>query len=385
MSLDIRNLHLSAATKFYDKHTLYMDIGAIPKASLELIVDKAIRNVIKEMKNNGITINPDFKLNVVSNKQNESLGYAYLWVTDEKLYNICNGLNPSGTDRTETVPDPNWVAKTPSTINRDAASPVSFVTSGSSWADEDDDEEEVQETITIELPSLIKFDTYNYTSSDQKELERIYKYSMNKKSFKLFENNIRFDEKTDSQAKWDKYDKFKNNSFKDGIKELEFYACVIVTLDNPQNDGVEESKFYDLFDSILNDMPSEYELPKQCDITISGSYVNPVDESEDKNILSAKFYGYFDVAADQIRKQFEPYVSHKGKFPMVNIIKNPQGKGGFVNVTFDDKTRDAQFSLYLTHKMYFASCNCLLLFNLAKKQNKNNNNNNYNNYNKYKK
>jgi hypothetical protein len=360
MSLDIRNLHYSLATKFYDKHTLYMDVGAIPKASLELIVDKAIRNVAKDMKTNGIIINSDYKLNIVSNKNNESLGYAYLWVADEKLYNICNGKNPSGNNK------------------RDGASPTSFLTSSSNWADEDDEEEEEsQPMISIELASLIQFETYKYNESDQKNLDRIYRYSMNKKAQTLFINNIRFnDEKLTDDEKWKKYDTLKQNSLKNAIEEIQFYVCVITILNDPKNDGVNESDFYPLFNDTLKLIPEEYELPKECDITISGSYVNPVDETEDKNVLSAKFYGHFDVAADQIRKQFEPYVTNKGKYPVVNIVKNQGGRGGYVNVTFDEKTRDAQFALYLTHKMYFASCNCMLLFNLAKKQNKNTNANN---------
>lgn len=375
-SLDMRNLRVNQAQKFYNKHILYIDVGAIPKDALDLIIDKAIRNCVKELKAKKINIDNDYKFNLVCNKDNQSLGYAYLWVKDEKLYNICDGLNYDATELIKVIPDPHWKAKSPSTVsisstNTNLSTPMSKVaiSPGTNWAelDEDEEEGEAQPMITVGLPALITFDEYKYTPADIANLERIHKYNMNKKAFDLFQNRIAWPQGTNPDDQWKKYENLKINTVRDSYSDIEFYKAVIVALDNPDNDGTSEENFYNLFADTLEEVESRHELPTSHHIDISGAYVNNVDESEQKNVLTAKIMTNNIPNPDEIRKQFEIYATiQKNKFPTVSIIRTGN-KGGFVNVTFDDKTRDAQFALYMTRKIYFATQNCLLLFNIAKK------------------
>ena len=78
--LDIKNLHYSVARKYYDKHTLYVDTGAIPKNELIKIIDNAVNQTVKNLKRQNIIINPEHRFNLVTNKENQSLGYGYLWL-----------------------------------------------------------------------------------------------------------------------------------------------------------------------------------------------------------------------------------------------------------------------------------------------------------------
>lgn len=380
-ALDISYLHYSQAQKFYDKHTLYLDTGAINLQTLEQIIEKAIRNTVKSLKAEGIQIDPSYKLNLVCNKQNESLGYAYMWVNDEKLYNICNGKNADGSDRIIEVPDPRYSQITPSATSTASTDLVSPANKSNRWEDLEDDETDIP-LIKQQLESLINFDRYTYTQSDMQNLERIYTYSMNKKAFKLFSENVKFS--TDDQNEiWRKYEAFIDVNLRYDYKKIEIYLFIISVLNNPENDGIEEENFYDLVnESMKQNEELDVKLPEYIDINISGSYVNNVEEDEIRNSLSAKIMSQNYPSAEEIRKYFEPYSTSpiKGKFPKVEIIKNPRG-GAYVNVLFDDRAgRDAQFALYMTKKLYFPSFNCLLLFSITKRPVRNTNNNNNKNY-----
>ena len=77
--IDIKNLHYSLAQKYYDKHTLYTDAGAIPKDKIERIFGDAVNRCVQNLKLQGIKIDPTHKVNLMTNKDNQSLGYAYIW------------------------------------------------------------------------------------------------------------------------------------------------------------------------------------------------------------------------------------------------------------------------------------------------------------------
>jgi hypothetical protein len=51
-----------------------------------------------------------FEVNVVYQKNGQPYGHAYIWTNSPVFYNICAGLNPDGSQRLISAPDPEWVA-----------------------------------------------------------------------------------------------------------------------------------------------------------------------------------------------------------------------------------------------------------------------------------
>jgi hypothetical protein len=364
---------ISTAQKFYDKHTLYIDSGAIPKQNLEKIILSAITETVNAQKKLGIVINPNHRLNIVRNKDNESLGYAYLWVEDIQLYNICNKLNADGSPREKVIPDPNWKPRT--ITPSEPFSPVTFANvmqMQMNWAELSDDEEnEVQPMIVEKLDSLIKFNVHNYTSIEQKDLDRIYLYTLNKRAFNLYNENISYENKKSAQEIWNLYEGLINHNTRDGYSKIDIYSTIIEILSEPSNYAITLDNFGDLFNELIDQIEVEPLNMEKHLITISGAYVLNVEEGEQRNSLSAKYFGRIPNVAE-IRKHFIAYNTSKNtKFPMVNIIEAANKKGGFVNVVYDDKQRDAQFALYFTRKVEFDEPKgSLLLFNMGKSQRK---------------
>src|SRR5213080_4719336 len=128
--------------KYYDQHTLYIESGAITEKKLDQILKDAFGKLKRnsELKKNKIGIN--YVMKIVTNKNGDLLGRAYLWVEDPQLYYILNGLNPNGSERIERRPNPNW--------NEDESYQIP---SGVKWGDIVEEEPE----IIITKPSLIQF------------------------------------------------------------------------------------------------------------------------------------------------------------------------------------------------------------------------------------
>lgn len=387
-NLDVKNLHYSLATKFFDKHTLYIDTGAIPKDKLEIIINNSINDIVKFLKKEyKLNINPEHKLNLVTNKDNQSLGYAYLWVADEKLYNICCGLNPDGSERIEQIPDPDWkpTIRTLTKAMENLKSPSSsLIPSNIDWSEIEDDEDENDQKapmINAQLESLIQFQSYKYNSSELIDAERIIKYSISKKAFGLFSENIAFDEKQNADDKWKLYENLLTGYKKNSYTENEFYTAVIAVLSNTDNHGIQVEEFVNILFDIIDEIVVNVEAPEEYTIELSGAYVLNVAEDEKRNELFALIKCRNIPTTDQIRAKFTEFMTNKNsKYPIVMI--NPQKTN--VKVIFDDKTRDAQFVLYMTRKVEFTTPRCLFLFNVAKAQQKQQyQQNNQNKYNKY--
>ena len=91
----------------------YTETGFLFMESFQLD-NKEIRNhLISKVeaveKQENIILKP-FKLyiNVVENRDEKKLGYSYVWVDKDKIYNIFCGLNLDGSVRIRRYEDPNW-------------------------------------------------------------------------------------------------------------------------------------------------------------------------------------------------------------------------------------------------------------------------------------
>lgn len=94
-----------------------------------------------------------FYVNRVENRQGESLGMAFVYITDSKLFHLIQGKNPDGSDRIEYRPDPNWVKSEIAPLSEDA-----------SWADMVEYEEaEHCPMIPIVLEPLLTVPPYKLT------------------------------------------------------------------------------------------------------------------------------------------------------------------------------------------------------------------------------
>jgi hypothetical protein len=90
------------------KETGYLFIHSfnLDERDISVYLDKTIEDI----HNNIIPIKPvKYYVNVVCNKNNEKLGYSYIWTDNEILYNLLLGNNIDGTERYEEIDDPNWV------------------------------------------------------------------------------------------------------------------------------------------------------------------------------------------------------------------------------------------------------------------------------------
>jgi hypothetical protein len=370
-SIDIRNLRVNAAQKFYDSHTLYIDAGAVPADLLKARFNNAITEVAATLRNakpRPIIVNTEHHFNLVSNKNGESLGYAYLWVKDSQLYNILNGLNPDGSKRVKEIPNPDYNP----TEKKISSTIVGTIPKGIDWAELDEEEsmDEIPQTIIIPDEPLISIQSYTYTSADMNNLLRIHKYNMGKRAFELYQNSIDFPENSTPDDIWAKYEKLKSNVLRSkDYNETDFLVGLISVLNKPYNSLLEEKEFEEaFFDLLEEDKQADHDLPEAWHADVSGAYVNNVAEEEIRNMLSAKIVSKNVPTHNEIRKHFEPFVTgNKNKFPEVKIIRGKNNYGGTVTVTFDDKTRDAQFALYMNRKVNFPAYNCLLLFNIAKR------------------
>ncbi len=83
----------------YDNNTLYVEFDLATEQQISSCIDHAIKQ---------LKIPCSFFLNLVKNKNGETFKYAYVWVSNPKVYNALIGLNLDGSKRVETVKDPEW-------------------------------------------------------------------------------------------------------------------------------------------------------------------------------------------------------------------------------------------------------------------------------------
>ncbi len=84
--------------RYTNEHTFYVINKTAPSDKLS----KWIRNrIVKISRKIQLDIDPELYFNQVTNKENASLGFGYLWVVDPRAYNIINGRNPDGSERVE--------------------------------------------------------------------------------------------------------------------------------------------------------------------------------------------------------------------------------------------------------------------------------------------
>ena len=150
--------------------TLYVNTGVAHAYQIEGIFQEVIERAKTMPEIFGSDFECDAKVNVVRRHSGEYMAYAFVDLTDPKLYYALIGCNVDGTERAEYIEDPNWTP--PST-----SPPVSTGgwVPGKSWADDDDEPIVIvppqAPKIRRELPPLITLAGYNYDKQQMEHLQ----------------------------------------------------------------------------------------------------------------------------------------------------------------------------------------------------------------------
>jgi hypothetical protein len=94
---------------YTDNHTLFIKCTVAYEYQLE----ESLTNAIKNVKHICPNLDTDFKINMVTNGKNEYIGVSYVRVNDPRVYHMLLGKNPDGSERTEEKLDVDWKIPTP--------------------------------------------------------------------------------------------------------------------------------------------------------------------------------------------------------------------------------------------------------------------------------
>ena len=130
---------------YYDNHTLYVRTGSATYDQILEIFNKAI---ITYENNNNLTVSCQCRVNLLKNKEGESLGVAYVHISNPEIFHMILGKNSDGSERISYI---------------DSAPPTQkefTITDSTNWADWDDDDIVTTNKIPIQLEPLIVLPPY---------------------------------------------------------------------------------------------------------------------------------------------------------------------------------------------------------------------------------
>lgn len=278
--------------KHYDTHTLFIKCES---ATSEQIRESFVQALKFYKEKTGENIDTRFKVNLITDKQGNSFGIAFVYITNPMVYYMIIGKNPDGSDRIQYVDDPSW--EPPEEGELTNSSGWSSLNESTNWADicDEEDELEIKESrkicpkIPIQLEPLMTLPPYKLT-----------KEQMDEKRKKIISEN-----------------EGKQNFNSDIV-------CV---------------------------QPFSY-------LSIERAMVTPVDNKFMPNIIKTQKVPIW-ITKEILKSQFRPYASDSNSkqerlirgnvvidtYPFVNINDD---RVAFI--IFDPSTRDAQFALHMMKK-----------------------------------
>lgn len=170
--------------KVYDTHTLYIKCDC---ASVEQIRNAFHEALTTYQITNGVRLDCRYRVNLLTDREGNSFGTAFVFVTNPAVYHMLLGKNEDGSDRIEYMDDPTWEPPAADELANNSgwssiAEPVDY-SSSMSWADICDEEEELDRQreeernrficpqIAIELEPLMILPPYKLTP-EQIEIKR---------------------------------------------------------------------------------------------------------------------------------------------------------------------------------------------------------------------
>jgi len=135
----------------HNQHSLFVTFHRATESQIRSCIDFALAAASKALKRE---VSRDYKVNIVTTREGQPVGYAYLWMKSSEAYHLLLGRNPDGTARYREEPAPNWQPPIP--IDKP-------ITSSGSWADEMDAEDDQHPPIIrVPLPTLAPIPDYTY-------------------------------------------------------------------------------------------------------------------------------------------------------------------------------------------------------------------------------
>nr|QBK90224.1 MAG: hypothetical protein LCPAC102_01370 [Pithovirus LCPAC102] len=138
--------------KKYDTNTLYVYVNDATKNDIISIIEDAINKIGKRCA---------YKLNLIECKDGSR--FAYIRVSNVKVYNVLSDLNEDGSKRSKYIEDPDFIMPT---ISLDDALDNIEYGDDNDWSGHTEKDDEVRKRyicpkIKIELEPLIKLKSYN--------------------------------------------------------------------------------------------------------------------------------------------------------------------------------------------------------------------------------
>ena len=292
---------MSSYQKYYDTHTLFIKCDCASAQQIRATFGEALTMYQTAT---GKRLECRYRVNLLIDREGNSFGIAFVFVTNPAVYYMLLGKNPDGSDRIEYMDDPAWEPPADGELTNDSGwSSISepVITTGMSWADISDEEDELERKrneeesryicpkIVIQLEPLMVLPSYKLTAEQ-----------INKKREKIILEN---------EGKPD------------------FNPDLVV-------------------------------VPESAHFGVDRAMVTPVDPKFMQNILKSQKVPIWVTKAD-LKAQFAPYASDsstrqerliKGNrieetYPFVNINDD---RVAFI--IFDPSTHDAQFAVHMMKK-----------------------------------
>lgn len=286
---------------YFDTHTLYVKCESATAEQIRRSITEALTTYQKTSNTN---FDGRFRVNLVKDKNGTSFGIAFVFFMDSAFYYMLLGKNPDGSDRIEYRDDPSWSPPSETEDVNDAgwstiATPV--WTTGMSWADMADEEDE-----------------YNRQLETEKNKHICPKIPVTLEPLIV----------------------------------LPPYKLTPEQIEEKRQKIIEENEGKPNFD------PTMVEVPEVAYLSVSPGLAKPVESKYMPNILKCKNVPTW-ITKDDLKVQFSPYASDretvherviKGRrveetYPFVNINDD---RVAFV--IFDPSTHDAYFALHMMKK-----------------------------------
>lgn len=289
---------------FYDKHTFFVKCETATPEQINQVFLSALK---KYQDDNNVDLNCRVHVNLVENREGQSYGIAFVFVTNSEVYHMLLGKNPDGSDRVEYRDDPSWQPpKDGESVNESGWATISppVYTKSMSWAEISEADDEYEHQLELQKKKLEQSKNKLICPKIPVPLDPLMvlpPYKLNSDQIKLKRDKII----ADNQGKKD-------------------------------------------FD------PSKIEIPEFAYLNIDRAIAVPLDPKFMPNILKCKNVPDW-VTKEDIKMQLAPFASDsttiqerfiKGRkieetYPFVNINED---KVAFV--IFDPSTHDGQFALH---------------------------------------
>jgi hypothetical protein len=330
--------HGSDEVRYYNNHIIHVNCGVAYPEQLSSDIRRAVKAASETV---GRSIETSFKINIIIDRSGRRYGYGYIWFTNPEVYYMLLGKKPDGSENVQYREDPNWVPPPDAPASR---SPEEEMTAfyGRSWVDIMEEEERyTRPLLKIQLPPLMTLTEYQL-DAQQKEIWRPY-----------FEGEILFD--------------YKNDFTKELHQELMAALPKIPLLTLLEMKAVSS----DLQQKIRTIMLAKAQAhgytfdgtsvvpPDREKFKVAAAHVEESEPDVSHHILCGRYIPNW-ITEKSLKAIFTPYATDSvtqtrrkvngevitDTYPFVTINNKR-----IAFITFDSRTRDAQFALLMTRKL----------------------------------